>query len=85
MVGNTGTYVDSARHRWTPTCADLGGVPLDRLADLPGVVVRVAGRARGRSTGAFAPYEVAGRAVLLHTGGDRYGPRPGYAADASVS
>ena len=67
MVGNTGTYVDAPAHRWADL-PDLGGVPLDRLADLPGVVVRVPAGTRAVDRLLLAPYEVAGRAVLLHTG-----------------
>jgi arylformamidase len=44
MVGNTGTYLDSPYHRY-PDGADLAGLPLDALADLPAVVVRVTGSA----------------------------------------
>ncbi|MFI6162108.1 cyclase family protein [Micromonospora haikouensis] len=40
MIANTGTYVDTPAHRWADG-ADLTGVGLDRLADLPGIVVRV--------------------------------------------
>jgi arylformamidase len=42
MLGNTGTYLDSPYHRY-PDGADLAGLPLDALADLPAVVVRVTG------------------------------------------
>jgi len=78
MVGNTGTYLDSPFHRYSEG-ADLADLPLERLADLEGVLVRVAGsqeRAIGRST--LAPYEVRGRAVLLHTGWDRHWGTPRY-------
>ena len=53
--------------------ADLAGLPLDALADLPAVVVRVTGRgSRGIGVGALAALDVAGCAVLLHTGWDRF-------------
>src|SRR5687767_1980794 len=39
LVANTGTYVDSPFHRF-PDGADLSGLPLRRLADVPAVVVR---------------------------------------------
>jgi hypothetical protein len=49
MVGNTGTYLDSPFHRYADGM-DLAGLPLERLADLPIVVVRTAGSgARGRT------------------------------------
>ncbi|WIN00272.1 cyclase family protein [Actinoplanes oblitus] len=70
MVGNTGTYVDSPFHRY-PDGTDLAGLPLESLAGLPAVVVRTAGTGvRGVGVGALAAHDVAGRAVLLHTGGD---------------
>ncbi|GAA2189426.1 cyclase family protein [Micromonospora lupini] len=71
MIANTGTYVDTPAHRWAGH-ADLTGVPLDRLADLPGVVVRVPADTRAVDRLMLAPYEVAGRAVLLHTGWDAH-------------
>ncbi|GAA4455446.1 cyclase family protein [Phytohabitans houttuyneae] len=72
MVGNTGTYLDSPFHRYADG-ADLAAVPLDAVADLPVVLVRLAGSAEpGVSAPALAPYDVAGAAVLLHTGWDRH-------------
>ena len=47
MVANTGTYVDSPFHRYAAG-RDLAGLPLESLADLPGVVVRAAGQAEPR-------------------------------------
>jgi kynurenine formamidase len=82
MVGNTGTYLDSPFHRYGDG-TDLAGLPLERLADLPAVVVRtIGGGVRGVGVGALAALDVAGRAVLLHTGGDRYWAAPQYAVDA---
>jgi arylformamidase len=70
MVANTGTYVDSPFHRHADG-PDLAALPLESLADLPGVVVRAAGRAeRGIDVSALAGQEVRGKAVLLHTGWD---------------
>lgn len=72
MVGNTGTYLDSPFHRY-PDGADLAGLPLDAIADLPTVVVRLTGSGeRGIGPNALAPYDVDGAAVLLHTGWDRH-------------
>jgi kynurenine formamidase len=82
MVGNTGTYLDSPFHRYGDG-TDLAGLPLERLAHLPTVVVRtIGGGVRGVGVGALAALDVAGRAVLLHTGGDRYWAAPEYAVDA---
>jgi len=36
--GNTGTYVDAPFHRF-PTGADLASVPLERLVNIPGVII----------------------------------------------
>ncbi|RAO63052.1 hypothetical protein PSN01_00702 [Micromonospora saelicesensis] len=71
MIANTGTYLDTPAHRWAGR-DDLTGVSLDRLADLPGVVVRVPAGIRAVDRLMLAPYEVAGRAVLLHTGWDAH-------------
>jgi kynurenine formamidase len=72
MVANTGTYVDAPFHRFADG-ADLAELALESLADLPGVVVR-----RPWENGitidadAFDGLDVAGRAVLVHTGWDRH-------------
>ena len=72
MVGNTGTYLDSPYHRYAGG-TDLAGLPLTCLADLPTVVVRTIGSgSRAVDVGALASLDVTGRAVLLHTGGDRH-------------
>jgi kynurenine formamidase len=71
MVANTGTYLDTPSHRFSDG-ADLAGVPLSRLCDVDGLVVRLAGddiRAIDRQV--LLPFDVRGRAVLLHTGWDR--------------
>lgn len=76
MVGNTGTYLDSPFHRYAGA-ADLSDLPLDRIADLPGIVVR----ARGRTAigpGVFDGIEIRGKAVLIHTGWDRHWGTPAY-------
>jgi arylformamidase len=83
MVANTGTYVDSPNHRFE-SGADLAGLPLERLADLPAVVCHLAGSGvRGITPEALAAYDVAGCAVLLHTGDDvRFGT-PEYVVEPS--
>lgn len=72
MVGNTGTYLDTPFHRYADG-DDLAGLKLGRVADRPGVVVRVEGLT-GRSIDwtHFAAIDVAGNAVLVHTGWDRH-------------
>ncbi|MGW4500832.1 cyclase family protein [Micromonospora sp. NPDC004336] len=79
MIANTGTYVDTPSHRYADG-ADLAGTPLERLADLPGIVVRVPAGTRAIDRLMLAPYEVAGRAVLLHTGWSAHFGTDGYAA-----
>ena len=66
LGGNTGTYLDAPFHRHT-NGADLADVPLDRLADLPGVVVAAPedGAIEAR---VFANVGLRGKAVLVHTG-----------------
>ena len=77
MVANTGTYVDAPIHRFAGG-KDVGSLPLDRLADLEGVVVdaRSAGRAIG--AGLFDGVELAGRAVIVRTGWSRLWGTPAY-------
>jgi kynurenine formamidase len=82
LVGNTGTYLDTPFHRFADG-GDLGALSLERVADLPAVVVRTAGSAgRAVDVGHLAPFDVRGKAVLLHTGGDANFGRPEYLDDA---
>lgn len=69
MVSNTGTYLDTPFHRYADG-ADLAGVGLEQVTQLPGQVVRCAGPEVGPE--AFAGLNVAGHAVLVHTGWDRH-------------
>ncbi|ROO63175.1 kynurenine formamidase [Micromonospora sp. Llam0] len=72
MVGNTGTYLDSPYHRYADG-ADLAALPLETVADLPTVVVRLVDLdQRGIGPQALAALDLAGAAVLLHTGWDRH-------------
>ena len=68
MVANTGTYLDSPFHRFADG-KDLAGLPLESLADLPGIIVR---RPHGQGIATDAAdlegLDVGGRAVLIHTG-----------------
>ena len=72
MIANTGTYLDAPFHRWEDG-ADIAGLQLDQLASLPGVVVRQPWE-NGLAVGVdrFGGVDVAGKAVLVHTGWDRY-------------
>jgi kynurenine formamidase len=69
MVANTGTYLDSPFHRYADG-DDLASVGLERLAGLDGLCVRTGGKEAG--TDLFAGLDVAGKAVLVHTGWDRH-------------
>ncbi|MFO0844889.1 MAG: cyclase family protein [Gemmataceae bacterium] len=78
LVSNTGTYLDSPFHRYADG-TDLSGLPLERLANLDAVVLRwerCAGRAVSAS--AFRELDVAGKAVLVHTGWDEHWRTPRY-------
>jgi kynurenine formamidase len=86
LSGNTGTYVDAPFHRH-PTLPDLAGLPLDALADLPGVLVLVLGEGAIGSE-AFGGRDLRGKAVLVRTdwatrwGGDYFRSGPFLTADA---
>ena len=72
LCANTGTYLDSPFHRF-PDGIDLAGLPLERLADLEAVAVDVAGsQERAIDRQQLLPYDLEGRAVLIHTGWDRH-------------
>jgi kynurenine formamidase len=81
LVANTGTYVDSPFHRYAEG-ADLAALPLERLADVDGVVIDATGRA-GRAVGPelFAGRDLRGKAVLVRTGWDRHWQTPQYFQD----
>jgi arylformamidase len=72
LAGNTGTYVDAPFHRH-PTGADLAALPLERLADLPGITLPAA--SDGRITPEIlARLDLGGRAILFRTGwAERWG------------
>ena len=66
LCGNTGTYVDAPVHRFRGR-ADLAGLPLESLADLP--VLRVDAQAeRGIGPETFAGLNPRDCAVLVNTG-----------------
>lgn len=73
MVANTGTYLDAPFHRFADG-DDLSDLALDRLVSLPGIVVRRPFDTVGLATDAvdLMDADVAGRAVLIHTGWDRH-------------
>ena len=72
LIGNTGTYLDAPYHRY-PNGADLAGLDLERLCDLPGVTVDVEVECSNGelAIGADAvPADIHGCAVLFRTGWD---------------
>jgi kynurenine formamidase len=72
MVANTGTYIDSPFHRYADG-ADIAALDLDSLAGQQAVIVRVTGMSgRAIPRDAFTALDVAGKAVLVHTGWDRH-------------
>ncbi len=71
LVANTGTYVDSPFHRFEDGI-DLSELPLESLADLEGVLVHVQEYGQAIPPQVFEGIEVAGKAVLIHTGWARH-------------
>jgi len=69
MIANTGTYLDTPFHRFE-SGFDLAGLPLEKVADLPGICVRSPGPELGADV--LYDVDVAGRAVLFVTGWDRH-------------
>jgi len=65
LAGNTGTYVDAPFHRH-PDGPDLASLPLDRIANVPGVLV-VAEQDGSIPPARFEGLDVRGRAVLICT------------------
>ena len=71
MVANTGTYVDAPFHRFAAG-KDVGSLPLEKLADLEGVVVDATRAGRRIGPELFGGIELGGRAVLVSTGWSRH-------------
>jgi kynurenine formamidase len=72
MVANTGTYLDSPFHRFGHG-RDIAALELSSLADLQAVLVRVEGVAdRVVDRHVFLPFDLRGKAVLVHTGWARH-------------
>src|SRR5499426_1988671 len=70
MVANTGTYVDAPFHRFEGGL-DLAGLPLERLVDLPGVVIDATRRQdRAVDVSQVKRSDLRGCAVLIRTGWD---------------
>jgi kynurenine formamidase len=78
MVANTGTYLDTPFHRYAEG-DDLDAVGLERLAGLDGLCVRAEGMEAGPEL--FDGLDVAGKAVLVHSGWDRHWRTETYYSD----
>ncbi len=82
MVGNTGTYIDSPFHRYADG-ADLAGLDLNTLVDLPTVVVHRRDVVARSVDVSELPDDIdAGCAVLIDTGWDRHFGTAAYGVDA---
>ena len=82
MAGNTGTYLDSPYHRYADG-GDLASLSLDTLVGLPAEVFHLTdASSRGIPAEVFLDRELAGTAVLLHTGWSRHFGTPEYAHGA---
>ena len=82
MVGNTGTYIDSPFHRYE-NGADLAGLDLNTLVDLPTVVVHRRDVVARSVDVSELPDDIdAGCAVLIDTGWDRHFGTAAYGVDA---
>ncbi|HUN09746.1 MAG TPA: cyclase family protein [Aggregatilineales bacterium] len=67
LVANTGTYIDSPFHRYADGI-DIAALPLDAIANLPGVLVEATRRdGRAISREVFNDVDVWGKAVLIRT------------------
>jgi kynurenine formamidase len=72
MIANTGTYIDSPFHRYE-NGKDLSELPLESVADLDCVIVRVDQSPNPAIDQiSLAAERVRGRAVLFQTGWDRH-------------
>jgi arylformamidase len=82
MVTNTGTYVDVPFHFFEDG-QHLGEVGVDRLADLPGILIDATKRSsRAVTPDYFAGKDLRGKAVLVHTGWDAHFGTDAYGIDA---
>ncbi|WP_061964330.1 cyclase family protein [Demequina aurantiaca] len=74
MIGGTGTYLDAPLHRFE-NGADIASLPLERLVNVPGIVVDAPWQHDVTlAADAVAGLDVRGKAVLIRTGWDaRFG------------
>ena len=71
LVGNTGTYVDAPFH-FHADRADVAHLPLERLVNVPIVMIQVRDRSEVSADDLGERDRLWGRAVLVHTGWSRH-------------
>ena len=71
LVGNTGTYVDAPFH-FHADRADVAQLPLERLVNVPIVMIQVRDRWEVSADDLGERDRLWGRAVLMHTGWSRH-------------
>jgi arylformamidase len=71
LCGNTGTYVDSPRHRFRAG-VDLAGLSLERLADLPVVVADATRVGRAIGPDRLPTGDLRGKSLLVRTDFSRH-------------
>jgi kynurenine formamidase len=69
MVANTGTYIDTPFHRFE-NGIDVADIELRRIANLDGVVFRIASNVKAIEPDTFNGFNVEGKAVLINTNWD---------------
>ncbi|MCB0705578.1 MAG: cyclase family protein [Saprospiraceae bacterium] len=77
MLANTGTYLDTPFHRFRDG-ADLSEVGLEKLADLPAILIDARMWPNGIPPEVVIGRRLSGHAVLFLTGWDRYWGRESY-------
>lgn len=85
LATNTGTYLDTPAHRYRDG-DDLSALPLDRMVDLDGLVLRMSGGPTAIDVPALTgtaseEIDVTGRAVLVETGHARHWGTDAYFSD----
>jgi arylformamidase len=80
LCGNTGTYVDAPRHRYRDGI-DLSGLPLERLVNLPTIVIDATSGGRAVGADAFRALNLAGSAILVRTDFSKHWGTPAYFTD----
>jgi arylformamidase len=82
LVGNTGTYLDAPFH-YHAGLADIGELPLDRLVNVPIALVNAVGMTSIGTSELSSTGELAGHAVLFHTGWSKHWGGPVYSGPGS--